>query len=74
MCLLDYRKLFSMDKTKVHAAQNRINRALARANLPRIEDDAKMTPEEAKLESIEAKSSSQSAIDNHSFSVPARPG
>ena len=74
MCLLDYRKLFSMDKTKVQAAQNRINRALARANLPRIEDDAKMTPEEAKLESSEAKSSSQGAIDNNSFSVPAKPG
>ena len=49
-----------MDRTKVHADQNRKNCFL--------------TTEEAKLESSEAKSSSQGAIDYNSFSVPAKPG
>ena len=52
MCLLDYRKLFTVDQARVQAIQNRINRKLARASLPRIQDDAKLAAnefEDAKL-------------------------
>ena len=63
MCLLDYRKLFSVDQARVQAIQNRINRALARASLPRIQDDAKPSatvPEEAKLSTDSAENSNLS--------------
>ena len=43
MCLLDYRKLFTVNQARVQAIQNRINRAIARASLPRIQDDAKIS-------------------------------
>jgi len=48
MCARD-RKLFSMDKAKVQSIQNRINKTMARTSAPRIDDDSKPTPEEAKL-------------------------
>ena len=52
MCLLDYRKLFTVNQARVQAIQNRINRAIARASLPRIQDDANISAkvsEDAKL-------------------------
>ena len=50
MCLLDYRKLFTVDQARVQAIQNRINRALARAALPRIQDESKLSAKEAEEE------------------------
>ena len=52
MCVLDYRKLFTVNQARVRAIQNRINRAIAHASLPRIPDDAKISAkvsEDAKL-------------------------
>ena len=52
MCLLDYRKLFTVDQARVQAVQNKINRAIACASLPRIQDKAKLNAkvsEDAKL-------------------------
>ena len=48
MCALDYRKLFTLDKAKIQPIQNRINRTLARAALPRISDDVKPSADEAR--------------------------
>ena len=47
MCLLDYRKLFTVNQSRVQAIQNRINRAIARASLPRIQDDVKISARES---------------------------
>ena len=47
MCLLDYRKLFTVNQTRVQAIQNRINRTIARASLPRIQDDVKISARES---------------------------
>ena len=41
MCLLDFRKLFTTDQSKLQPIQNRINRAIAHSALPRVQDDAK---------------------------------
>ena len=47
MCLLDYRKLFTVDQARVQTIQNRINRSLARAALPRIQEESKLSAREA---------------------------
>ena len=66
MCLLDFRKLFTTDQSKVQPIQNRINRAIARAALPRIQDDAKpsaKSSDDAKLseEPVPAQASAKNA-------------
>jgi len=50
MCLLDYRKLFTVDQARVQTIQNRINRNLARAALPRIQEESKLSAREAEEE------------------------
>jgi len=66
MCLLDFRKLFTTDQSKVQPIQNRINRAIARAALPRVQDDAKpsaKSSDDAKLseDHVPAQASAKNA-------------
>ena len=66
MCLLDFRKLFTTDQSKVQPIQNRINRAIARAALPRVQDDAKpsaKSSDDAKLseDPVPAQASAKNA-------------
>ena len=81
MCALDYRKLFTMDKAKIQPIQNRINRALARAALPRISDDVKPSPDEAKVIAEEEENSLNPFFDAEAknsgakqYAEVARPG
>ena len=60
MCQLGYRKLFTVDQSRVQPIQNRINRALARASSPRIEEDSKPSAAETKNDSNEASNSKKS--------------
>ena len=53
MCLLGFRKLFSVNQSRVQPIQNRINRALAHASLPRIEDESKPSASGAREDSNE---------------------
>ena len=41
MCLLDFRKMFTTDQSKVQLIPNRINSAIAHPALPKFQDDAK---------------------------------
>ena len=73
MCLLDFRKLFTTDQNKVQPIQNRINRAIARAALPRVQDDAKpsaKSSDDAKL-SEEPVPSQASAKSINSVRAPS---
>ena len=73
MCLLDFRKLFTTDQNKVQPIQNRINRAIARAALPRVQDDAKPSAkpsDDAKL-SEDPVPSQASAKNTNSDRVPS---
>ena len=67
-CAFWYRKLFTVGQTRVQAIQNRINRAIARASLPRIQDDAKLS---AKV-SEDAKLSADSSDEINPAKVPAK--
>ena len=69
MCLLGFRKLFSVNQSRIQPIQNRINRALARAALPRIEDDSKPSPPEVREDSNELSSARKS---NSSGKLPDR--
>ena len=71
MCLLDYRQLFSMDQARIGPIQNRINRALARANLPSTQEGLKpaaKTPKSSKKKAKKQILSSSSSEDSDSGS------
>ena len=74
LCVLDYRKLFTMDKSKKQSIQTRINRTLARANLPRIKDDSKMSAEESKAVQDDPNYASQLSAQSKQISTVAKPG
>ena len=61
MCLLGFRKLFSVNQSRVQPIQNRINRALARVSLPRIEDDSKPSAHDDSNEVSSARKSGSTA-------------
>ena len=50
MCLLDYRKLFTVDQARVQTIQNRFNRSLACPALPRIQEESKLSAKEVEEE------------------------
>ena len=61
MCLLGFRKLSSVNQSRVQPIQNRISRALARAFLPKIENDSKPSAPDAKDDSNDTSAARKSS-------------
>ena len=72
MCLLDFRKLFTVDQARVQTIQNRINRSLACAALPRIQEESKLSAKEAAEEKSGADFIEFVEAPSKAPSLPAR--